>query len=287
MAITTASDLAAGQIAMVGEARYCYEHQSICAGLFNKITLAQGEKSLYIPKFGTVTAEDLTDGVDMTNAQSLSISGTVHTTDEAGCKVIITRKLRKQLKEDAYRAAGKVIGNAMLKKMDTDGLALFSGLDSGLGVAGNTFSVDYLRAAIAQCEGQTEPVPWPMYCVVHSYQYDELINDMATPAANTMPPEVQSKHLLQRNFKGTDKLYGLPIFSTGRISVNAATDDAYGAVFSKLAFLYLVGWEPDTWVEEDKSLRGWEIGIVADYSMVEEDGTYGRYLYFDAAAPTA
>ena len=39
-------------------------------------------------------------------------------------------------------------------------------------------------------------------------------------------------------------------------------------------------------VEEDKSLRGYEIGIVADYACVEEDDGYARYLLFDATAPT-
>ena len=53
-----------------------------------------------------------------------------------------------------------------------------------------------------------------------------------------------------------------------------------------MAFMYVVGWEPDTWLEEDGSLRGWEIGIVADYACVEEDDNYGIYLLFDATVPT-
>ena len=285
MAITIASDLAAGQIAMVGAARYTYEHDSLCPALFTKITMGKGEKSHYIPKFGTVTAKDLTDGVDMTEAQALSITGTTHTTDEAGCKVVITRKLREQLKEDAYRAAGKVIGNAMSKKMDTDGLGLFSGLDSGLGAAGTTFSLDYLLASVSQCHGQAEPVPPPLMTVVHAYQLHEVVDRLATPGTSITPPELMTG-ALQQYYRGTEKLFGTAVYSTGRISADAS-NDAYGAVFSKSAFIYLVGWEPDTWVEEDGSLRGWEIGIVADYAMVEEDGTYGRYLLFDAAAPTS
>ncbi len=286
MGVTTQSDLAAGQIAMVGQARYTYEHRTVTTQLFNKMTLGPGEKSLYIPKFGKVVAKDLTDGVDMTEAQSLTITGTVHTTDEAGCKVIITKKLRSQLKEDAYKATGKVIGNAMAKKMDQDGLSLFSGLDSSVGAASSTFSIDQLRAAIAQCYGQAEPVPLPLYAVLHPFHYDDIVNDIATPAASiAMAPSWQSD-FLQYYYRGTEKLFATPIFVTGNITADTA-DDAYGAVFSKEAFIYLVGWEPENWLEEDKSLRGYEIGIVADYSMVEEDGTYGRALLYDAAAPTA
>lgn len=285
MAKTTASDLAAGQIAMVGTARFTYEHDSLTPNLFNKMILGPGEKSLYIPKFGTITAKDLTDGVDMTEAQSLTITGTTHTTDEAGCKVIITKKLRNQLKEDAYRAAGKVVGNAMGKKIDEDGLALFSGLDTGLGAAGTTFTMDYLLAALSQCYGQAEPIPLPIVTVLHPTHLHELVDRIATPGTSVTPPELQTS-ALKTYFRGTEKLFGTAVYSSGRISVDTS-DDAYGAVFSPMAFIYLVGWEPDTWVEYDGSLRGWEIGIVADYGMVEEDGTYGRYLLFDASTPTS
>jgi len=285
MAKTTAADLAAGQIAMVGEARHTYEHRAVCTNLFTRMTLGPGEKSRYIPKFGTVTAKDLTDGVDMTEAQSLTITGTTHTTDEAGCKVIITKKLRNQLKEDGYRAAGKVIGNAMGKKIDQDGLTLFSGLSGGVGAAATTFTMDFLLASISQLYGQSEPAPPPFACVLHPYVFHDIKNEIATPATTTMAPELQMEYL-REYYRGNEKLWGVPIFIDGNITADTA-DDSYGAVFSKLAFIYLVGWEPENWVEEDKSLRGWEIGIVADYACVEEDDSYGRYLLFDTAAPTS
>ena len=230
------------------------------------MTLGAGEKSLYIPKFGKVTASDLTDGIDMTESQQLAITGTTHVTDEAGCKVIITKKLRSQLKEDAYKAAGRVIGNAMGKKIDQDGLTLFSGIDSGLGAANSTFAVARLQAAVSQMFGQSEPVPEPFYCVLHPYTLHDVITDLAIPGTANMPPDIQADTLRQY-WRGNEKLFNTAIFATGNITADTA-DDAYGAVFSKMAFIYLVGWEPENWVEEDKSLRGWEMGIVADYAML-------------------
>lgn len=282
---TTAADLSAGQIAMVGEARYTYEHKTVASELFDRRVLASGEKSLYIPKFGTVTANDLTDGIDMTESQQLTMSGTTHTTDEAGCKVIITKKLRHQLKEDAYRAAGKVIGNAIQKKIDQDGLSLFSGLSNSLGAAATTLDLGFIAAACSQLMGQSEPVPLPYSAVFHPHQINALVDKLATPGTSNMPPGIQA-HFLQQYWRGNEKLYGVPIFTDGNITADTA-DDAYGAVISKMCFIYLVGWEPETWVEEDGSMRGWEIGVVADYGMVEEDDSYGRAMLFDAAAPTS
>lgn len=287
MGATIASDLSAGQIAMVGACRYTYEHRTLCTNLFTRMTLDPGSKSKYIPKFGTVTAKDLQDGVDMTEAQSLTITGTTHTTDEAGCKVIITKKLRNQLKEDAYRAAGKVIGNAMAKKIDQDGLGLFGGLDTSIGSgSATTFSLAYVQAAVTQCMGQAEPVPEPIVAVVHPYMLHKIVGELALGATTSAD---EDRHSALRNYwRGNEKLFNTPMYASGHIAALSGTTNAcYGAVFSDMAFIYLVGWEPENWLEEDKSLRGWEIGIVADYAMVEEDGTYGRSLYFNYSAPTS
>ena len=101
-----------------------------------------------------------------------------------------------------------------------------------------------------------------------------------------MLPEGIQGTALQGKWRGNEPLYGVPIFIAGHID-NSTAAATYSAIFSKMAFIYLVGWEPEQWLEEDKSLRGWEIGIVADYACVEEDNGYGRYLLFDATAPVS
>jgi hypothetical protein len=283
---TDASDLAAGQIAMVAKARYTYERIAVCTNLFTKYTLDAGEKSKYIPKFASGgSAADLTDGVDMTDETALTITGTTHTTDEAGCKVIITKKLRAQLKEDAYVAAGKVIGNMMGRKIDEDGVALFSGLSNVVGAAGSILAIGSVAAAVSQLEGQSEPVPKPYVCVLHPHTINGIIDQITVPAATyAVFPDSLNLPLLRDYWKGAEKIYGVNIFTDGNISANST---AYGALFAPETFIYLVGWEPENWVEEDKSLRGWEIGVVADYAMVENDDSYGRAMYFTAVAPTS
>lgn len=249
------------------------------------MTLEPNEKSKYIPKFASGgAAADLTDGVDMTEETALTITGTTHTTDEAGCKVIITKKLRHQLKEDAYVAGGKIIGNMIGRKIDTDGVGLFSGLDNSVGAASSTLTLGFLAAGISQMLGQSEPVPQPYVFVHHPHTMNALVDQISVPSATLAFPDSLSLPMLREYWKGQEKLYGVNCFIDGNITAGSAT---YGALFAPEAFIYLVGWEPETWVEEDKSLRGWEIGVVADYSMVEEDGTYGRAMLFSGTAPTS
>ena len=254
--------------------------------MFKKRIFEPGEKSKYIPKFASGgEAQDLTDGVDMTTETAITITGTTFTTDEAGCKVIITRKLRNQLKEDAYIAAGKIVGNMMGRKIDNDGVALFSGLSNSLGAASTTLTLGLIAAGVSQMKGQSEPVPEPYVAVFHPHSLNALVDLIATPAANTAAfPSDLSLPLLRDYWRGTEKLYGVPIFGDGNITAGSA---AYGALFAPETFIYLVGWEPENWLEVDGSLRGWEIGIVADYAMVEEDDSYGRAMLADAVAPTS
>ena len=285
MATTTAADLAAGAIAMVAEARFTIQHQAVFIITVDKRSMGQGQKSMFVPKFGTVVCEDLMDGVEIPNSQTLTLSGTTHTTDEVGAIVVITKKLRQQLTADAFRVGGKVLGEGMQKKLDESGLSLFSGLNSGLSNANTSFSVGYLAAAITQCLGQSEPCPPPLSCVAHPYLLHPLIDAISAPGTSNMPPAFQDE-VLRQHFMGLDKLYGIPIFRSGNATIDSSSD-SYGAVYSKSAFIYITGYEIENWVVYKERLRGWEIGIVHDYAMVEEDGAYGRFLLFDATAPTS
>jgi len=131
--------------------------------------------------------------------------------------------------------------------------------------------------------GQSEPVPPPYIAVFHPYTITGIVDQLTVPSATLSFPDSLSLPLLREYWRGQEKIYGVNIFTAGNIRSGSA---CYGALFSPMAFIYLVGWEPENWVEEDKSLRGWEIGVVADYNMVEEDGAYGRAMLFDGQAPT-
>jgi hypothetical protein len=290
MAITTATTLTAAQTAMVAEARFTFEHVALMTNLVTRKVLPKGAKSIYIPKFSTVSAADLTDGVDMTASQTLAVSGTTHTTDEAGCKVILTKKLLAQMSEDMFSVAGKLIGNAMGKKIDTDLLALFDGLSGSLGTSNTNITLGHIAAAHAQLIGGSEPVPPPFSLVLHPYQINDLVDLFGTAASNAMTsyviPEGIATDVIKTYFRGCDRLYGTPIFADGNLTIDGS-GDCKGALFSKLAFIYLVGWEPEVEREYDASLRAFEIVITADYGAVEEDDAYGKEMYFDAETPAS
>ena len=287
---TIATDLAAAQIAMVAAAKYTYEHNPVAPNVFTRMPLGKGNKSQTTFKFASGgLAWDLEDGVDMTNEQALTITTVDHTTDEAGCKVIVSRKLRNQMTEDVMKAGGKVIGNMMSRKMDRDGLALLSGFSNGFTNAGTVLSLGYLSAAVSQLDGQSEPCPRPLVMAVHPHQLNGFVDQLVIASNGQNFPSELVLDYLRNHWRGNDKIYGVSVMAAGNLQNNTSgtTTGATGAIFNPSAFIYLVGWEPTTWVEEDPSGRFSEIGISADYGMAEDDDNYGRFMNFDNAAPTS
>ena len=85
------------------------------------------------------------------------------------------------------------------------------------------------------------------------------------------------------DFRGKDKLWGVPIFSDGNITIDS-TPDAIGGLFSKGALCYVMSKEWSIERERDASLRGWELVAVADYGAFELVDKWGCELKHDATA---
>ncbi len=242
--MATDDSLSSGQIAMVAAARFTYEHNAVCPNVFTKMMLGKGNKSQTTVKFSSGGAAwDLEDGKDMTNEQALIITTVDHTTDEAGCKMLLSDKLINQLNADAMKAGGVVIGNMMAKKMAQDGNSLFSGFSNGLTNAGTVLSLGYHTAAIGQLMGQSEPCPWPIVAVYHPHQLQGFIDQLSIAASGQNFPDSLVLDYLKNYWRGNDKLYGVSIFADGFISNNTSgtTTGANGAIFSPKAFIYLIG----------------------------------------------
>jgi len=74
MAITNNSILADTIPTVIEEARYTEQFKEVLSKLVWRITKAKGDgATVNLPYFGTVSANNLTDGIDMVNPQSILI----------------------------------------------------------------------------------------------------------------------------------------------------------------------------------------------------------------------
>jgi len=282
----TTSDLEKMQRTVIGQARYTREHKGCMVGLCEHFDLEEGQSTLTVPKLSAFDdAQDLQDGVDMTQAQQIANSYTDITTAEIGIKGIITDKLIRQMNESVWRMLGRLLGDSMKRKIEKDGLDLLDGFSNSLGAYNTTITTGYLTAAITQLLGQSEPAPEPFAYVGHPYQVKLLMDTVAK--VGTYPlPEGFSAQMVKDYWAGTQDMFGVPVFRNGLITVLSG-GGAKGAVFSKSALGYVVSKAAYTERQRDASLRAWELVHVQDSDWVELDDAYGREMFFAAATPTS
>ena len=289
MAITSADQLANHQRTIIAEARFAEQHQGVMRGLVEKFTLPQGAKQIYVNRYTTATASILTEGVDMTDSHQLDSSTVTLTTDEYGMKIILTDKLIRQAADDVLRSAGRIAGDAMGVKFDQVLLALFDGfsLDTVPGT-GQSVEIEDLAKCVAELKAcalsSGGPAPEPISCVLHPYGIYDIVSELTTGVwGATQIPHGLTEDVVKNYFRGKDKLWGVPIFSDGNITIDS-TPDAIGGLFSKGALCYVMSKEWSIERERDASLCGWELVAVADYGAFELVDKWGCELKHDATA---
>jgi hypothetical protein len=89
--------------------------------------------------------------------------------------------------------------------------------------------------------------------------------------------------MLQRWWKGSDRLYGVQIFHSGNIERDSS-DDSKGGLFAKEALAMVMANNADSTEQEDHSLRATEYGIFQEWGEGERADVHGVEVYSDAAA---
>ena len=106
----------------------------------------------YINNYDRVIAYNVTDGEDITQAQTLADTATGYTPTEVAVQTILGgRTMRRVADPDLLGRTGKILNNAYDLKEDTDGctqLASFTG--TTIGSAGTALSPGHISSAAAR-----------------------------------------------------------------------------------------------------------------------------------------
>jgi hypothetical protein len=285
MAIQTATtgNLEDVQNIILSKVRYTAESATPCQNLIEHFRLGSGEKQLTIPKAGSVSMDDLIDGVDIIQSKDIAITTTDLTTAEVGGKFILTDKLIRQFNEDVFAMVGRLGGDAMARKKDKDIIALFSGLNGGttLGVADEPLGREQAVGCIAHALAKLYPEP---ISVVHHPNALSALAKSLMAVGDTYYAGILgdlSEELLRRFW--SMRVNGVNFFWDSNI-VPDSSDDGIGAIFSKNAMAIIESQAMNVERERDASLRAWEVVTVADYGVFEIDDGYGAAMTYDCAA---
>ena len=287
--VTSTSQIDQIQAKIIAAVRYTQVQGTPMAGLMNTTAGRAGmADTLNNPKFGSLTAYGATEGTALAQAQQLSDTNVTVSASEIVVDVILTDKLVRTSSLDLYRSAGRIMGDAMNKKLDQDLLSLLDGLDTSLGSAGTTAAVGYYLAAVARLQSQSEPAPPPFYHVIHGFQFRTIADDLLALSSAAFGTQTPVPNVAQAVFENYTmaRMFGVPIVVDNNISVDSS-DDAKGGTFSRDAFKFY-DWMPLTVKRQDDiGMRGTRLMLVRDYGYGELVGTFGFEQYFDASTPTS
>lgn len=253
--------------------------QSIMRGLVKTYSLAPGQgKTVTVPIYPVQTAAAVTEGDEVTNT-AVSTSGATLTVSTAAIRTLVTDLAIASSASNVVADLGRLFGEALARKIDTDLLALFSGFSGNVGAADAALTAATIAKAAATLRANGVPAQ-DLACVVNPYvAYDlkaNLTNTFANPNAG-----IAQNEAMATGYVGT--LFGIPVYESSLIANNGTAGDFVGGVFHKQALgLAMVG---DINIETQRraSFLGTDVIASAHYGVGELYDGYGVGVVADSS----
>ena len=274
---TTSSTISELYTEIVAEALFVASEQSIMRGLVRNYSIVGGGKSVEVPIYATVSAGAVSEASDLSNT-AVNPSSVTITASEVGIMTTLTDLARNSASRNVAGDIGRLFGEAIATKIDTDIAALFTGFSTEKGPgAGAELTIQDLFECAAELK--TNKAPGPYYGVFHPKQ----IFNVKKSLTNTFVGRDTelSNEAMRSGFVGT--IAGVQIFESSNIAVDGS-DDSIGGVFSQDALGMAMMQDLKIETQRDASLRADEIVATAVFGVGELHDTYGVKLTADTLA---
>jgi len=288
LSLSGTSNLSNGQRIMIASAKEAFEPAAPDPDLIESERIPTGTKQWDISTYARLTdAQALTEGVDLSSVQQLSTNTLQLTPAEHGILVTLSNRLiRRQGDSSVVTVAGRQIGASLRRRMAKDVVALYDGFSKSTPGATNPIDITHFRGAVAYLMTDNNsafgPAPMPVNAALHVEQISDIIADITDTAPRGTTTGL-SEDLIQRWYRGSDRLYGVPVVHSGVIERDSG-DDAKGAIFASEALYMVIADDADVTEEDDNSLRAKEYGIFQEWAEGERADAHGVEIFSDAAA---
>ena len=262
---------------IVQEAMFVASERSIMRGLVKNYSLAPGQgKNVNVPIYPTQTASAVTEGNEVFNSTVTTTSAQL-TVSPVAIRTLLTDLARTSAASNVVADLGRLFGEAVARKMDTDLTALFNSFDAP--TAGTTvITAAQIFTAVAKLQASAVPMEG-MVCVIHpEVAYD--LKAALTTAGNTVFTAGAFGELgneaMRSGFVGN--LAGIPVYQTSNMANSGSAGNYIGAIFQRDALgLGMIG---DIAIETQRraSFLGDDIVCSAYYGTGILQSNYGRSL---------
>ena len=253
--------------------------------LVARYDIPKGAKQVNVPVWGRNDAAALTEGVDISAPQQLSVSVTSITASEHGIMTFVSDRLTRQNNEDILSHVGEVQGGALGRLLEDDLIVLFDGFSNSIGAAGSLLTFYHVAGAVSYLKTDNDSsygmAPGTPNGVFHPEQIRGFVQEMTgiqgggtTGMAAQPIPEGITAEVVKNYFRGNEKAFGVPIFQSGVLSRDGS-GDTKGAIFVPQAIALAMAHEMEAENERDASLRGTEVVMVGEWGESEIADPWG------------
>ena len=262
---------------IIQEAMFVASERSIMRGLVKNYVLAPGQgKHVNVPIYPVQTAAAVTEGDEVTNT-AVSTNTAQLTVSPVAIRTMLTDLARTSAASNVVADLGKLFGEAVARKMDTDLTALFNGFDAP--TAGTTvITAAQIFTAVAKLQASAVPMEG-MVCVIHPEVAYDLKSALTTSGNTPFTMGAygdNANEAMRSGFIGT--LAGIPVYQTSNMSNSGSAGNYIGAIFQRDAIgLGMIG---DIAIETQRraSFLGDDIVCSAYYGTGLLQSNYGRSL---------
>lgn len=287
--LSTTSNLSSGQRIQIAAAREAYEPAAPDPDLVDNRKIGPGDKQFNILTYARLAdATQLTEGNDLAQTEQLVAATVNMDPDEHGIIVTLSKKvIRRQADANVRALSGRQQGGSLKRREAKDIIALYGGFSKVSPGVASTLDITHFRGTIAYLMTDNDtaygPAPMPVVAALHSEQISDIIVDLTDPGAVVSSRFGLSAEMLQRWWRGNDRLYGVGIFHSGNIARNSS-DDADGAIFAKSAIIEVEETNVEATEQTDESARLVEMGLFKSWTESEIADPHGVTIRSDAAS---
>tara|TARA_R100000900_G_scaffold135023_1_gene112412 strand:- start:88 stop:951 length:864 start_codon:yes stop_codon:yes gene_type:complete len=283
---TTSSTLSELYTEIVAEALFVASERSIMRPLVKNYAITGGGKSVEVPIYAAVSAAAVSEASDLSNTAINPTSVTI-TASENGIMTTLTDLGRNAAPRNVAADIGKLFGEAIAKKIDTDLTALFGGFSNTVGGNTTVMSAALIFNAVAKLRATGVPSD-NLACILHPNIAFDLKSGLSNTFAN--PNAGVGNEALRTGFAG--QIAGVSIYETSNMADASGnnpgtTGDYKGAVFHSDALGLAMMQDLKIETQRDASLRADEIVATAVYGVGELQDSYGCEVEADSSIQDA
>ena len=273
---TTLNDLLPS---IVAEALFVANERSIMRGLVRNYTLGQGQgKTVTVPIYPKSTAASLTEGTPLTNT-AISTNGATLTVGEVGLMTSVTDLSMVASASNVVADIGRLFGEAIARKIDSDLTALFGTFGAGVGDRTTAITAAKIFEAVAKLRAQGYDTTADCAIVLHPLiAYDLKSTITSTFAA---PASMIGNSALENGYIGL--LAGVPVYETSNMAIDTNAGDYNGALIHRDALGLALQADINIETQRQAALRGWDIVGSARYGVGVLNDAAAQYLAFDSS----